>query len=817
MSKFLKALEQAESEHALREQAGQERQPPAELTIPVPTALVQPIKTKKATGQPKLRSDLVVSRQETSAGTFFVVKEPRTGQFFRLKEVEHYITQQLDGSTPLDVIRQRVQEKFAAPLEPDTLKQFIKSLRQMGLLETGETDSGHLSERRGLVRGSLFYLRFKLFDPDRLFDRTAGRLRFFFTPSFLIFSAAFILFALGITVVNWNEIKLDLLRLYQLQALPIVLLTVLIIGAAHESAHGLTCKHFGGEVREMGLMLIYLLPAFYCNVSDAWLLPEKSKRLWVAFAGPYFELFLWALATLTWRLTDQETGLNYAALVVMTTSGIKTLFNFTPLIKLDGYYLLSDYLEMPNLRKKSFRYVGSGIKKLWGGSSSEEQAATAREKWIYLVYGLLAVTYTSWLLIFIGERYGSVLVDNYGGWGLALFGVLVFAKIQSRFRRLFSRRSTPAKPAKVKWKIAPLLRLVRNVTVLGVALVVVFLGRMQLKIPGEFRVLPIHNADVRAEVDGIIEAIHVDEGDRVHEGDLIAELVERDSRADLRKTEAEIDEKRAKLRMLKAGKTPEEINVARAAAGKAQEELKRVMYLLSINKAAFERQLVSQREYQEAQAKVAVQEKDVEEAQGKLKVLLAGSRREEIEATEAELSRLETQRSYLAEQIKLLRVPSPITGVVTTPSRQLKAMIGQHAKKGELIAKVHELKTITVEIAVPEKEIGDVRLGQPVALKARAYPQETFHGKVTSIATTVRGNSDKSGSDNGVTPVAAPGVNEGSAGRAVLVTTEIDNSSLLLKPEMTGKAKIYCGERQISDLMTRRLARYLRVEFWSWW
>src|SRR5438045_9659583 len=96
----------------------------------------------------------------------------------------------------------------------------------------------------------------------------------------------------------------------------------------------------------MGCALIFLQPAFYCNVSDGWLFPGKSKRLWVGFAGPYFELFLWSLAVLIWRATEPDTWINFVTLSVMATSGLKTLLNFSPLIKLDGYYLLSDYLEI---------------------------------------------------------------------------------------------------------------------------------------------------------------------------------------------------------------------------------------------------------------------------------------------------------------------------------------------------------------------------------------------------------------------------------------------------------------------------------------
>ena len=127
---------------------------------------------------------------------------------------------------------------------------------------------------------------------------------------------------------------------------------------------------------------------------------------------------------------------------------------------------------------------------------------------------------------------------------------------------------------------------------------------------------------------------------------------------------------------------------------------------------------------------VKIAEKETEEKQGKLKLLLAGSRPEEIEATEAEISRLEAQHQYTAEQLQLLRVLSPIAGLITTP--KLKEKLGQNVKKGELIAQVHELKTIRAEISVSENEIGDVQVGQEVVLKARAYPEKSFYGKISS-------------------------------------------------------------------------------------
>jgi putative peptide zinc metalloprotease protein len=807
-------------------------------------------------GKPKLRDDLVISQQETKEGTGFVVKDPANGRFFRLKEVEHFTARQLNGSTPLDALRESVKEKFGVTFTAETLEQFIQNLGRLGLLEKEGRESRLVAERPRKIRGSLLYLRFKAFDPDRLFNRLVPKLRFFFTPHFLVFSAAVILLGIGITVINWGEIGRDIQSLYHFQALFFAWLTIFLVITAHEFAHGLACKHFGGEVHEIGFLLLYFQPAFYCNVSEAWLFPEKSKRLWVTFAGAYFEIFIWALATVTWRLTEHETWVNFLALVVMATSGIKSLFNLNPLIKLDGYYLLSDYLEVPNLRQKSFSYISAGIKRLCRSTIQTRKETSRRERRIYLTYGLLAGAFSFWLLGFVVFKFGGFLVGRYQGIGFILFLLFLLALFRNRLSNILSSLPTVFRTSHLQLGSMP--RPTKLLILFTTALAVLFLGRMELKVSGEFRVLPIHNSDVRAEVEGIIDKIYADEGDVVNKGVMIVRLSDRDHQAELRKITAEINEKQAKLKMLKAGTRREEIELARmetgtaktrveedlkyyqeakdmqlerlskakAAVEKAKERVKYADQRLAIFKAAFVKQLISLKEFQEAEENAAVRlkeleeveaelklvladdlgairkavkiaEKEIEEKQGKLKLLLAGSRPEEIEATEAEIARLEAQRQYTADQLQLLRVVSPISGLITTP--KLKEKIGQNVKKGDLIAQVHELQTIKAEISVPENEIGDVQVGQEVVVKARAYPEKSFYGKISSVATTaIKGDN-------------------GEPTRAVLVITEIANDSFLLKPEMTGNAKIYCDKRPIIDLLTRRFVRYIRVEFWSWW
>jgi putative peptide zinc metalloprotease protein len=208
---------------------------------------------------PKLRDDLVISQQKTKEGTGFVVKDPATGRFFRLKEVEHFFARNLNGSTPLDAIRKSVENKFGVTFTADSSEQFIQTLGRLGLLEKEGADSGSVADRPRTIRGSLLYLRFKAFDPDRLFNRLVSKLSFFFTPHFIVFSAAIILLAIGITATNWEEIGRGIQSLYHLQALLFAWIVIFLVITAHEFAHGLACKHFGGEVHEVGFMLLHLL------------------------------------------------------------------------------------------------------------------------------------------------------------------------------------------------------------------------------------------------------------------------------------------------------------------------------------------------------------------------------------------------------------------------------------------------------------------------------------------------------------------------------------------------------------------------------
>jgi multidrug resistance efflux pump len=960
---------------------------------------------------PKLRKDLIVRTQQTSHETSVIVKDPISRKFFRMGEVEQFIAEQLDGRTPLEAIRQRVEVRFGGELPMETLNGFLQNLNKYGFLEPEGGSKSAAYREPPRFRGSALYCRFKVFDPCQILKRLVSRTGFFYTPHFLVLSAATILAAAGVTISHWSEFREELPRLYTGWAsiAAVILLNFLVVGA-HEFGHGLTCTRFGGEVHEMGCALIFLQPAFYCNVSDAWLFPEKSKRLWVGFAGPYFELFLWSLAVLTWRMTEPDTWINFVTLSVMATSGLKTLLNFNPLIKLDGYYLLSDYLELPNMRRRSFRYVGSLVEKLFGLGPEDEENLAPRERLVFSLYGTTALAGSFSILGYIILTAGGALVDGRSPTAVLVTLGLLGMRYRRRFRRMFAKSSGasggfddedfdspeedvvsqqpspvetavtaevpdtisatekltekhmasnkktesakskgpvtrdqllqmvyarhvrrlqasssgvggsfgsgaietsytvttleeppapapandayvieaeaaeadtppetpvpkydevtpssdktvgtrapeppvnghkaqsaaistveppaasengdhakapdtdsgPEKPAEEKKKKPRWGRRVRKAAWVAAAAAAAFAlvrGHAELRIGGPFNVLPVENSDVRASVDGVVDKIYVHEGDYVHEGQPIAQLTDIDTRAALEKTEAQLAEAGAKLKMQVAGPTANEIEVAKANVTKAEDSLKYAQIKLAMVKRVFDENLISRKEYEDTAALESAARNELAVAKDQLNLLLSGTRPEDIEATRAQIEQLKSDQRHLGEQRRMLMVYSPSDGVVATPTLQLKQLTHQLVKKGDLIAKIFDLRTVTAQIAVDEKDIADVQVNQPVVLRARAYPDEIFYGKVNFVSTSLLGTAP-AGPGGEAAPLPLPSASSSSAAkRTILITTQIDNHSLLLKPEMTGQAKILCGRRRALDLVTRRLAHTIKVEFWSW-
>lgn len=358
-------------------------------------------------GPLKFRDDLVVSRQGEAGKPLFVLKDPVTRKYYRLKAIEYFIASRLDGRASLEEIRAAAAAEMGVELSLAQVERFAGRLESLVLAVPARAGGagGTLAARRAPRQfrpRDLLFVKLRAVDPDRFFTAIEPWTRPFFSRGFLALAAAAILAAVAITFASWEAYAAQAGSLIAPGHVPTLLLVVIVVTLLHEAAHAATCKHHGGDVREMGFLLIYFMPAFYCNVSDAWLFAEKRKRLWVSFAGPFFQVFVWALATIAWLFVARGTWASEALCLTMAAAGLTTLFNFNPLIKLDGYYLLSDGLDSPNLRGEAFQYVGGLFRRLVGRAPGAPPRSHRPRT--YLLYGLTAGAYSAWLVLYVLYR-----------------------------------------------------------------------------------------------------------------------------------------------------------------------------------------------------------------------------------------------------------------------------------------------------------------------------------------------------------------------------------------------------------------------------
>jgi putative peptide zinc metalloprotease protein len=762
---------------------------------------------------PKFRNDLIVSRQEFESTTYYVIKDPVTRRFFRVKEFEYFIARSLDGKTPPERIPEKFQERFGIQLPLPTLTTFIQRLESLGFLEgrASERELTRLQRQRRTFPGNLLFIKLKGFDPDQILNRLLKYTRPLFTRAFLGISLLVILLAGIITLGSWSDLGYSFTGIFRIATIFQVWIAIFLVVLLHEFAHGLTCKHFGGEVHEMGFLLLYFQPCFYCNVSDAYLFPEKSKRLWVTFAGAYCQIFVWAVATILWRITALETGANSFLFVVVITSGITVLFNFNPLIKLDGYYLLTDYLEIPNLRRKAFQHLSRGLKRALLGVRETSAGISPRAGRIYLWYGTLSLLYSLLLLSFIAVKVEGFLVRHMGGAGFVLFLILVLliiGKPTARGLAGFWRSLVGPKER--------LLRPGRIITYCGIVVALVlllFLVKAQLKVGSSCQMEALEYFILKSASDGTItselfrggdeekKAVNllrlfandytslnlstkVQQGDQVKPGDVVAELASPSYLSDLAQTTAALKKAQDYYQLLQKGAREEAVQQAKDQVAQTQSELKLKEKDLSRLSDLHKKSLISDQELETAQTEVSVLSNRLKIVQNELKIMQDGARPEELSMAQAEINQLQAKAGFLEDQISASQIKSPISGVVTSIS-----------SAGNLLS-IANLDTMLVSIQVSEKNLDAVKLELPVKVKIRTYPFRSFWGRVTRISEMAE---------------------EQTPGGVFPVWCKIENGDRLLKPGMTGYAKVYCGKLTLASLLTRKIVRYLRVEVWSWW
>jgi len=501
-----------------------------------PTSLQVSSVLAKGLRRPKLRTDLRISEQTVSGETSYVVKNFETNSYNRYGATEYGVLELCDGTRTAAEISDTLTELHPdSPLSEAEVLEFLDSI-EPALWErsVGEKNLAVLErirdERKGRVeQSSVLYMSFKAWDPDKTLAKMDPYLSWMFTSGFVVFSIGIFIVACYLLASDWTRVQQDTSALYNFSdksAYDIWMFWILlmILGGIHELGHGLTCKHFGGDVHQMGFLLIYFTPAFYTDTTDILLFTRGSQRQWVIFAGIWIELVLCGLSGVVWYFSPVGSVTNDIAYKMMLLSGIQgALVNLNPLIKADGYYALSQFLNIDNLREESFAFLRAWAQKYLLRHDIDLPPASKRQRRIFFLFGVSAIIYSTTLLVFVILFAKNVLVSKLGDeWGyLGTLVIIYFSARKGIQQALPTVRAWLRQKREdyMAWKMSR----TQQAGALGLALLLL-IPPVSSSVSSGLVLEPGASARVRAEVPGQVKTVYVKAGDTVKMGQLLAVL-----------------------------------------------------------------------------------------------------------------------------------------------------------------------------------------------------------------------------------------------------------------------------------------------------
>lgn len=496
---------------------------------------------------PVLRSDLVVVRQERNGTTSFLVQDPDTHEVFEMGEEEYFLSQQLDGQTPLDAIQLRFEERFGAALSHEDLEAFLHQLAWQGLLVGTRPSRQTLEELFDPFTSSPVWWR-AFFNGDRLFTWLESRLRWLFTRPFMAFYLLLNAVALYILLRGWSDLWSAVESASTDTSWLILLLVVTVVFTQPFRAvgHGVTCKHYGGRIGGVGIFLYYYIyPALYLEWQSYRRFSEKQKRVWSAAAGMYTHFLVWAPATILWWLTTPESPANtfWLSIAVVQVFGL-AFFGGNPFLAVnDINVILVEVLEIPKLRERSLAAFGA-----WLFRQPPPEPLSPRERRWFMIYGGLTAIYTILILTLIWWEFWRVLTTFYQGAGAVAALMILFFLAQKPLGRFL----VELKP--VQWILARDDKVRRWLVRLGIglAMLVILLLPYPYETGGPFTILSAMQTEVHCEIDGgRIEQVFVVEGAFVSMSQPLGQIDRREYETNIQTTHAQLETTEANLRLLR--------------------------------------------------------------------------------------------------------------------------------------------------------------------------------------------------------------------------------------------------------------------------
>lgn len=497
-----------------------------------------------------LRPTVKVRKQLFRGETWYVLHDPFNNQFFRLRPEAHDFVIRLRRDRTVEEVWQECLDRHPdrAPGQEDVI-QLLTQLHFANLLYFEmPADSTKLFERYRKRRQreiqskllSIMFFRLPLLDPEDLLRRIMPVFKYLISSVGAMLWLVVVV-AAGKVVVDHFDAAMDQVQgILSPDNLFLLYVGLVVIKTLHEFGHAIVCKRFGGEVHIMGVMLLVFTPLPYMDATSSWSFRSRWHRALVGGAGMIVEVFVAALATFLWVKTGPGTLHSLAYNMMFIASVSTVLFNGNPLLRFDGYYILSDLLDIPNLHTRARRQLRHMVERyVFGYKDSYSPTQSLKEAFWLSTFGVLSGIYRvvvfTGIILFVADKF------LLAGLMMALICVISWG-IVPLFRFISYLASSPRLARTRVRAIA--------ISITFFALLVSFLAIMSF--PNRFRAPGVMEATqhvrVMNDAPGYVKRVLVPSGTKIRTGTPLIELSDRELELEIEATLAQREETRAMLR-----------------------------------------------------------------------------------------------------------------------------------------------------------------------------------------------------------------------------------------------------------------------------
>lgn len=453
----------------------------------------------------------------------WTIHDPVRGLFFQIDWPSFEVLQRLHLDNP-DAIAADIAEVTTLELEGNDVQQVIQFLMSNQLTELqGVQTARQLAERLAQMQGGALkwllhhylFFRIPLWRPDAWLGRWQSVAGIFYSRTFALLTGVALLFGLAQVARRWDIFIASLVDTFNWEGLVAYGFTLIVVKFLHELGHAFTAKRLGCRVPTMGVAFLVMWPVAYTDTNETWRLTNRLQRLRVAAAGISTELIIAAWASLAWAVLPDGAARS-AAFMLATTTWVATLaLNASPFMRFDGYFILSDWLDLPNLHDRSFALARWKLREWLFGLGEEVPEHFPPHK----QFGLIAFAWGTWLyrlMLFIGI---AVLVYHFF---IKLVGIALFIVEIAWF--IFGPIQREVKAWQQRWPAIRASRRSRFTAMAVLVLVLMTLVPWPGRITASAMLRPSDSWPVFAPAGARIEALPLKEGDHVAEGGVLVRL-----------------------------------------------------------------------------------------------------------------------------------------------------------------------------------------------------------------------------------------------------------------------------------------------------